>query len=138
MQQNVLSDDVVGSGIAPAARRKDSQRQSGYECSETKECDECGQLRIPPAALDLTAASQKCASARCRCGHAPCIDVSEACFRETLICQRERRASAVPAIAAPLEPIQEVEIERQGIGLVRRRSMMRIMARRTKATTVLA
>jgi hypothetical protein len=37
-----------------------------------------------------------------------------------------------------LEPIQEVKIQRQGIGLVKRRSMMRIMARRTKATTVLA
>ena len=37
-----------------------------------------------------------------------------------------------------LEPIQEVAIHRQGVGGVKRLSMMRIMARRTKATTVLA
>jgi hypothetical protein len=37
-----------------------------------------------------------------------------------------------------LEPIREVVIQEQRIGLVKRRSMMRIMARRTKATTVLA
>ena len=35
-----------------------------------------------------------------------------------------------------LEPIQEVEIHEQGLGLVKRRSMMRIMARRMKAATV--
>ena len=37
-----------------------------------------------------------------------------------------------------LEPIQELAIHRQGVGGVKRLSMMRIMARRTKATTVLA
>jgi hypothetical protein len=37
-----------------------------------------------------------------------------------------------------LEPIPEVEIQEQGTGRVTRRSMMRIMARRTKAATVLA
>jgi hypothetical protein len=37
-----------------------------------------------------------------------------------------------------LEPIPEVEIQGQGIGRVRRRSMRRIMARRTKAATVRA
>ena len=36
------------------------------------------------------------------------------------------------------EPIQELAIHRQGVGGVKRLSMMRIMARRTKATTVLA
>ena len=42
------------------------------------------------------------------------------------------------ALAALLEPIQELVIHRQGVGGVKRLSMMRIMARRTKATTVLA
>jgi len=37
-----------------------------------------------------------------------------------------------------LEPIQEVEIHGQTFDLVKRRSMMRIMARRMKATTVVA
>ena len=37
-----------------------------------------------------------------------------------------------------LEPIQEDLIHEQGLGLVKRLSMMRIMARRTKAATVLA
>ncbi len=37
-----------------------------------------------------------------------------------------------------LEPIQEVGIHEQRVGLVKRLSMMRIMARRTKAATVLA
>jgi hypothetical protein len=37
-----------------------------------------------------------------------------------------------------LEPIQEVEIHEQRLGLVKRLSMMRIMARRMKAATVLA
>jgi hypothetical protein len=37
-----------------------------------------------------------------------------------------------------LDPIPEDEIQEQGLGLVKRRSMMRIMARRTKAATVLA
>jgi hypothetical protein len=36
------------------------------------------------------------------------------------------------------EPIQEERIHEQRLGLVRRLSMMRIMARRTKAATVLA
>ena len=36
------------------------------------------------------------------------------------------------------EPIQEEWIHGQGVGLVKRLSMMRIMARRTKAATVLA
>jgi hypothetical protein len=36
------------------------------------------------------------------------------------------------------DPIPEDEIQEQGLGLVKRRSMMRIMARRTKAATVLA
>lgn len=40
--------------------------------------------------------------------------------------------------SVPLEPIQEVEIHEQRLGLVKRLSMMRIMARRTKAATVLA
>ena len=40
--------------------------------------------------------------------------------------------------AGALEPIPEVESQEQGIGLVKRLSMMRIMARRTKAATVLA
>jgi hypothetical protein len=35
-----------------------------------------------------------------------------------------------------LEPIQEEWIHEQGFGLVKRLSMMRIMARRTKAATV--
>ena len=35
------------------------------------------------------------------------------------------------------EPIQEVQIQRQGFDLVKRLSMMRIMARRMKAATVL-
>ena len=39
---------------------------------------------------------------------------------------------------AVLEPIQEVGIHEQRVGLVKRLSMMRIMARRTKAATVLA
>jgi cytochrome b len=37
-----------------------------------------------------------------------------------------------------LEPIQEVEIHGQKVGLVKRRSMMRIMARRMNAATVVA
>ena len=37
-----------------------------------------------------------------------------------------------------LEPIQEDWIHEQRLGLVKRLSMMRIMARRTKAATVLA
>jgi hypothetical protein len=37
-----------------------------------------------------------------------------------------------------LEPILEVAIQEQGTVWVKRRSMMRIMARRTKAATVLA
>ena len=37
-----------------------------------------------------------------------------------------------------LEPIQEEWIHDQGVGLVKRLSMMRIIARRTKAATVLA
>jgi hypothetical protein len=37
-----------------------------------------------------------------------------------------------------LEPIREVWIHDVGFGLVRRLSMMRIMAGRTKAATVLA
>ena len=40
-------------------------------------------------------------------------------------------------IRAFLEPIQEVWIQRQGFDLVKRRSMMWIMARRMKAATVL-
>jgi hypothetical protein len=39
---------------------------------------------------------------------------------------------------AGLEPIQEVRIHRQGFDLVKRRSMMRIMARRMKAAVVRA
>jgi hypothetical protein len=38
----------------------------------------------------------------------------------------------------PLEPIREEGIQGQGLSLVKRLSMMRIMARRMKATTVLA
>ena len=38
----------------------------------------------------------------------------------------------------PSEPIQEDWIHEQRLGLVKRLSMMRIMARRTKAATVLA
>jgi hypothetical protein len=37
-----------------------------------------------------------------------------------------------------LEPIQEEWIHEQGLGLVKRFSMSRIMASRTKAATVLA
>jgi hypothetical protein len=37
-----------------------------------------------------------------------------------------------------LEPIQEVMIQAQVVDLVKRRSMMRIIARRMKAATVLA
>ena len=37
-----------------------------------------------------------------------------------------------------LEPIREEGIQGQGLSLVKRLSMMRIMARRMKATTVLA
>ena len=37
-----------------------------------------------------------------------------------------------------LEPIQEVGIQKQGAGLVKRLSMMRIMARRTNAAPVRA
>ena len=39
---------------------------------------------------------------------------------------------------AYLEPIQELAIHRQGVGGVKRLSMIRIIARRTKATVVLA
>ena len=44
--------------------------------------------------------------------------------------------AAAPAFL--LEPIQEVLIQRQRFDLVKRRSIMRIMARRMKAATVLA
>jgi hypothetical protein len=44
----------------------------------------------------------------------------------------------VPVDLELLEPIQEERIHEQRLGLVRRLSMMRIMARRTKAATVLA
>jgi hypothetical protein len=37
-----------------------------------------------------------------------------------------------------LEPIQEEQIHEQRVGLVSRLSMMRIIARRTKAATVVA
>ena len=57
----------------------------------------------------------------------------------------DRRKDCVMALSdvggvpvALLEPIREVEIEEQGVGLVKRLSIMRIMARRMKATTVLA
>ena len=51
----------------------------------------------------------------------------------------ERRIAAEKRNAADLlEPIQEGLIHEQGLGLVKRLSMMRIMARRTKAATVLA
>jgi hypothetical protein len=41
-------------------------------------------------------------------------------------------------IGSGLEPIPEVEIQGQGIGRVKRRSMTRIIAKRMKAATVLA
>ena len=46
--------------------------------------------------------------------------------------------NALIGCAHCLEPIQEVEIHGQTFDLVKRRSMMRIMARRMKATTVVA
>jgi hypothetical protein len=50
--------------------------------------------------------------------------------------------TAMPVVAflvtASLEPIQEEWIQEQRVGLVNRLSMMRIIARRTKAATVVA
>jgi len=48
------------------------------------------------------------------------------------------KASKACKSSFALEPIQEEWAHDQEAGLVKRRSMMRIMARRTKATTVLA
>lgn len=45
---------------------------------------------------------------------------------------------ALESLPLALEPIQEDLIHEQGLGLVKRLSIMRIMARRTKAATVLA
>jgi len=47
-------------------------------------------------------------------------------------------AIALLGLAVLLEPIQEVPIHEQRDGLVKRRSMRRIMASRTKAATVRA
>ncbi len=47
-------------------------------------------------------------------------------------------ATAPETAVRLLEPIQEVGIHEQRLGLVKRLSMMRIIARRTKAATVLA
>jgi len=62
--------------------------------------------------------------------------IAQAIVFSPLVKAEKTRWLFPPALV--LEPIQEVEIQRQGIGLVKRRSMMRIMARRTKAATVLA
>jgi hypothetical protein len=49
-----------------------------------------------------------------------------------------RVGAVLPASTQNLEPIQEVEIHEQRLSLVKRLSMMRIMARRMKAALVLA
>lgn len=58
-------------------------------------------------------------------------------LNERLNCDvRIMRVSVALFKIAQLEPIQEEWVHEQGFGLVKRLSMMRIMARRTKAATV--